>query len=304
MKLTLFRKVFLSLTVAVFLSSAAAGSGINITTTILPFKHFIETVGGELVEVDVLISPGANPHTYEPTPGQLKDVSDAMMYVKVGSGVEFELAWMEKIIALNRNIVVCNGSDGLELLEMTEGNHTTHREEDEHRTQDDEAYDYQGKDPHVWLSPKNAGVIVKNIRDCLIQVDAENAEIYSLNADQYLTELELLDRKIREVLSSAPTKLFIVSHPAWGYFAHDYNLTQIAIEVEGKEPSPKHVAKVIETAREHNITTILVSPQSNPEIARVIADEIEGRIVYADPLAEHYIESLLAVADRIRRSNE
>lgn len=287
----------LSLLVAVCVSDATASladAKIKVITTLLPFKEFVETVGGNGVEVSALIPPGASPHTYELAPSQLREVSQARLYVKTGSGVEFEEVWLEKIVGLNEKMVVCNSSESLELREM----------ESDHHNDGDEYNDHHGKDPHVWLSPRNAKIIVENVRDCFIQLDPSNIEVYHRNAQKYIRQLDDLDRTIQERLSELPDRWFIVFHPAWGYFARDYNLNQIAIQVQGKEPSPKYIVQVIEKARKLGIKTLFVSPQANPKTAQLIATEIRGTVAFANPLAEHYIENLQGVAELISKSYE
>lgn len=262
----------------------------KVVTTILPYKGFIEAVGGTRVQVTVLVPPGANPHVYELTSGQLKKVSAAALYVKTGTNIEFELNWMDKITALNPNMQVCNTAEGIPLLDMdTHGNHPK-------QERDADIHHHEGKDPHVWLSPINAMRIVENIKDALADLDPAHAQEYAQNAENYKKSLVLLDTEIRQKVSGLSVRAFIDFHPDWGYFAHAYGLQQIAIEVEGKEPSAGQLAEVIRTAKKYGIKTVFVSPQINPKTAGVIADEIRGRVALVDPLAEDYIRNLREVA--------
>jgi zinc transport system substrate-binding protein len=258
---------------------------IGVVVTLLPQAEFVERVGGDRVHVTVMVPPGADPHTYEPTPGQMADFTKAHMYAKVGSGVEFELVFLDRLLVQNQTMMVVDCSDGLQLMEMVEHEHQEHSENEHH----------SGNDPHVWLSPRNAKIMVENIYQGLVQVDKEGAEYYNKNRDTYLAELDQLDKEIGEGLKSTKNRRFLVFHPAWGYFAKDYNLEQIAIEIGGKEPSAKDITYLVQEAKKHNIKVIFASTQFNPQSAEVIAKEIGGRVVFIDPLVRNYLENMRLV---------
>ena len=248
------------------------GEKIQVVVTIPPLADFVESVGKDKVDVTVMVPPGASPHTYEPTPSQLKKVSQAKMYVKVGSGVEFELTWMEKLVGVNQYMMVVNSSEGIEVV---------------------------GNDPHVWLSPANARIMVENICDGLVKVDRENEEYYVENKNQYLEELTQLDKYIRERLEGIVEKKFMVYHPSWGYLAREYGLEQIPIEHAGKEPTAKEIKDAVEMAKKDDIKVVFVSPQSTTKSAEVIAKEIGGEIVSIDPLVQSYIPNMRTVIEQL-----
>jgi zinc transport system substrate-binding protein len=247
----------------------------GVIVTILPQAEFAKSVGGEKVEVTVMVPPGADPHTYELTPNQMKKVSGAELYAKVGSGVEFELAWLNKITAQNKDMLVVDCSQGINLLQQTG---------------DDE--EEEGMDPHIWMSPLNVKVMVENICDGLVEIDPENKAYYEANRDAYLQKLTQLDQEIKEGLSGVTNRVFMVYHPAFGYFAKEYDLTMLSIEKEGKEPTAAGLARLIDQAKEHNIKVIFASPQFNPQSAKVIAGQIGGKVILIDPLAEDYIANM------------
>ena len=248
---------------------------IQTVVTIPPLADFVQNVGEDKVEVTVMVPPGASPHTYEPTPSQLKEVSQAKIYVKVGSGVEFELTWMDKLIGVNKEMMVVNSSEGIEVME---------------------------NDPHIWLSPLNAKTMVENICNGLIKIDSENEEYYVKNKNQYLQELTELDKYIRERLDGIENKRFLVYHPSWGYFAKEYGLEQIPIEQAGKEPTAKELENVVEIADKHNIKVVFVSPQFTTKSAEVIAKEIGGETMLIDPLAQSYIPNMRIVIEKLTQS--
>lgn len=253
---------------------AAKDDKIGVAVSILPQVEFVEQVGGEKVKITLMIPPGANPHIYEPTPAQLKRVSEAKIYFKVGSGIEFELVWMNKIVACNRKMLVVDCSRGISLID---------------------------NDPHIWLSPKNAVKMVENIYQGLIQVDPDNKDYYLTRKQIYIQRLIELDQKISEKLARKKKRKFIAYHPAWIYFAREYGLEQIPIEKEGKQPTLKEILKVINRAKVDKIGLIFVSPQFDPKGAKLIAKEIKGEIVVADPLAKDYIQNMNKIAEILEK---
>jgi len=248
----------------------AGEEGIGVVVTILPQEDFVENVGGDRVQVMVMVPPGASTHTYEPTASQLKEVSKAKVYFKVGSGVEFEQAWMDKIMSVNPDMQVVDCAEGITKM---------------------------GKDPHIWNSPVNAIVTVENICDGLCQVDPEHEAYYMANRDKYLQELNDVDIYIHERLDGfTGNRVFMIYHPAFGYFAAEYALTQIAIEHKGKAPTPKVIQDCVDKARQYNLSYIYVAPQFATKDAETIAHEIGGQTVFMDPLPRDYIASMRSVA--------
>jgi len=245
---------------------------IGIVVTILPLADFVEQVGRDKVKVTVMVPPGASPHTYEPTPIQIKKISQAQLYIKVGSGIDFELAWMDKISGVNKDMLIGDSSQGIKLIE---------------------------RDPHIWLSPGNAKIMVQNIYQTLTEIDPLSREYFERNAREFIKSLDELDEEIKVKLKGIKNKRFLSYHPSWSYFAKDYNLTQIAIEDEGKEPSAAFLVGIIEQARTYDISIILVSPQFNTKSAEVIAQEIGARIIIADPLSRDYLKNLKRLAGEI-----
>jgi len=266
-------------------NGSSTNQKIIIAVTIAPQKEFVEAIGGNRVEVLLMVPPGASPHTYEPTPSQLSKLERAAMYAKVGSGIDFELAWLDNLIDINKEMLVIDCSSGITLQEITASYN------DEH-----EDGGHSNLDPHIWLSPANARIMVENIARGLIQIDSSNKSYYESNRNSYLAELAQLENAINDSLSSITNRIFMVYHPAWGYFATSFNLTMIPVEEEGKEPTLAGLANLIDQAKEHGIKVVFVSPQYSTQSAEVIAAEIDGMVVFIDPLAENYIDNLRSVA--------
>jgi zinc transport system substrate-binding protein len=259
----------------------------------LPQAEFVEQVGGDKVDVTVMVPPGASPHTYEPTPRQMVKIAEAEMYAMVGSNVEFEMVWMDSITDQNTDMLLIDCSEGTRLIIMSF----------DYLQKED--YQHNGSmDPHIWLSPVNAQIMVQNICDGLTEVDPTNKSYYEANRDFYLQELEELDKDIEEKLSDFTNRIFMVHHPSFGYFAEEYDLTMLPIEEEGKAPTPAGLAGLIEEAREHNVKVIFAEPQFNPEVAEVIADTIDGEVVFIDALAKDYNQNMRILADRLAEAME
>ena len=242
---------------------------IAVVVTIPPQQEFVERVGGDHVRVILLVPPGADPHTHEPAPAILAGVAEADLYAMVGSGIEFEIAWGEKIAALNPGMAVVNCSQGVEFI---------------------------AADPHIWTSPRNAKVMVENIRDGLIEIDPENAEDYRRNAAAYLDYLDTLDAEISALIAGSGVRVVLVDHPSWPYLARDYGFEEVAIESEGKEPSPKRIEHLIRLAEEEGIRVVFASPEHSTRSAGVIAEAIGGSVVTVSPLKKDYLDNMRQVA--------
>jgi zinc transport system substrate-binding protein len=248
-----------------------------VATTIAPLSDFVIAVGGDRVDVTVLVPAGAEPHTYEPTPSQMKDVAKANLYVMNGGGLEF---WMDKVLQVNKDMLIVDSSRGVKLVNESGGE----------------------TDPHIWISLRNAAIQVNNICSGLIQVDPKNGEYYRKNRDDYLQKLKALDGEFNQTFAAKSGRIFIVYHPAWTYFARDYNLDQVPILENEKEPGPKYLGSIIDLARRNNITVIFVEPQYNPKSAEVIAQEIKAKVVALDPLGQNYLENMRYAGQEIAKS--
>jgi zinc transport system substrate-binding protein len=213
----------------------------------------------------------------------MTQLSNAGMYAKVGSPVEFELTWMDKLIGINQSMLVVDCSQGIDLTESQDP-------------------DEPGLDPHIWLSVKNAKIMAQNICDGLVQVDATNKAYYEENCAAYLEELTKLDSDLATDLSGVSNRSFIVFHPAFGYFARDYNLTQIGVEQEGKEPDADYIVRLIKEAKEKDIRVVFVSPQYSTKSAESIAKEIGGQVVIIDPLAKDFIGNMRAIESAMKQA--
>jgi len=242
-----------------------------------------------------MVPPGASPHTYEPTPGQLEEISKAKIYAKVGSGIEFELAWMDKIIKMNGEMLVVDCASRVKLFTVSYKyvEAAVYYEYDE---SDEAKSDLKGIDPHIWLSPANAKVMVENIYEDLVKIDPQRKEYYKKNLDSYLLELDKLNDEIVQTFSGKENKKIIVFHPTWAYFAKDYGIEQVPIEEEGKEPTAKGIEDLISQAKEYNIKVIFASPEFSTKSAWTVAGEIGGEVFLVSSLKKDYLENMRKAA--------
>jgi len=278
-------------------ASVAEDKVLNIACTIPPEEEFIRAIGGDRVNVTLMVPPGASPHTFEPTPSQITALESADLYIALGSGIEFENRWLSKIKKMYPDLKIINGSERIMLLPNT----PHHHEEEENDHHEEEAEEEGPTDPHVWLSPKNAAVIVNATCDALSDLKPELKEEFSHNRDIYLDELGALDTSIRKSLDNIPSRTILVYHPAFGYFCRDYNLTQLSIEENGHEPTGKGIGEVISDAKAANITLVFSEPESSQQGAVTLAKEINGTVVMISPLSGDYLKNMQHIADSIAR---
>ena len=259
----------------------------TVFVSILPQAYFVERVGGERVDVSVLVGPGYSAATYEPTPRQMAELGQARVYFRIG--VPFENVWTERIIKANPNMKVVDTRRGIELLPMKARHHGEH--EDHHH------HGKSLKDPHIWTSLRLVKIQAQNICDALIGEDPAHTAYYENNLRAFHSDLDKLDREVTEILRNLKTRQFISFHPAWGYFARDYGLEQIPIEVEGKEPGARALADLIKRANQEGIKVVFVQAQFSTKNAETVARAIGGRIVRIDPLAKDFLKNMMKIAE-------
>ena len=281
------RTRLLSFIVLVCMPAALLGADrIQVFVTVLPQQTFVEQIAGTRVQVEALVGAGSNPHTYEPTPGQIARLAEAEVYF--GIGLPMEAAWMKRIRAVNPEIRVVDLSDGISRrrLEAHEHEHDRETERDHHHESDSE------QDPHIWTSPPLVIGMAERIATTLSELDPAQAAEYQSRLADFVAELKELDADTRAQLDRLKHRRFMVYHPSWGYFADTYGLTQIPIEAEGKEPGPRRLAALVDQARREDVRVILAQPQMSTKAAEQVAQEIGGRVEVVDTLAADYIGTI------------
>ena len=265
---------------------------LTVSVSVLPQEFFVEKIGGDKVSINTLIPPGASPVSYEPTPRQIADLVNSKIYVKVGHpSFPFEKKWFEKIIS-GKKIIAVNMSAGIDYRFVEKHDYN---EDHNHRAEETGI----SNDPHVWVSPACVKKASENILKALIEADPENSKYYTANYEVFKKEIEKIQQQIHLILQGVnkENNKFMVFHPSWGYFADEFGLQQIAIESNGKEPSAKGIASIIDQAKLNNIKVIFIQKGFNSSAAQVIAKEIKGKVVEIDPLAKNWLENLKKVAE-------
>ncbi|ACS81487.1 metal ABC transporter solute-binding protein, Zn/Mn family [Maridesulfovibrio salexigens] len=273
--------------------SVAAAEQFQTTVSIAPLKYFVEKIGGENVKTNIMVKAGSSPATYEPQPKQMADLSKSEIYFAIG--VPFEQAWLPRFKSANSNLEIVNLGEAVIHRSMKAH---IHEDEGEHgHTHHDDHGEAKVKDPHVWLAPPLVRVISQKILETLIEHDPENAATYTSNYLSFAAEINDIDSELLKTFTQKGQKFsFMVYHPSWGYFADTYALNQIPIELEGKEPSPKKMAQLIEFAKTNSVKAIFIQPQFSQKSAQTIANAIDAKVLIADPLAEDWTANLRRTA--------
>ncbi len=260
-----------------------AGDGVfDVWVSVLPQVEIVQRVGGGRVTVQTLVQPGHSPTTYEPTPRQLAALWDADLLVR--TGVPFERSLLAKVTSLHPELKIADASSGIQ-LEPMEGGHGGH--------------DHGAMDPHIWLDPILVKVQAATVRDALCGLAAGYCTEFDANLARYLEELDQVDRRVRAILEPVAGRTLHVFHPAYGYFARRYGLRQAAVEVAGKEPTPRQMAAFVEEARQAGAKVLFVQPQFLGNGARAAAEAVGSELVVLDPLAADLLANLERMAARI-----
>lgn len=258
-----------------------------ISVSILPQKYFVEQLAGDLVEVNVMIPPGASPATYEPSVSQLGKLDQSVVYMRIGH-VGFERSWMEKIENVNPDMKIVDLSEGIDII--LDENMEEHKQH---------GHTHHGSDPHIWMSVMNARIIARNIHRELLTLFPGDKEYLSSQLDQFNLSLDSLHQAIIGTLDGMANRNFMIYHPALTYYARDYGLVQYPLEVGGKTPSPAHLKEMTDLAKRHQISIILIQNQFDRRNAEVLAAECGSEIITFDPLSLNWSEQMGYIAQQL-----
>lgn len=274
--------------------------------SIPPQAYLVQRVGGAHVRVHVLVGAGQSPHTYEPTPRQLAQLSDARAYFTVG--LPFERQILSKLAGQTRGLEFVDTVEGIALRGLTEdevtaGAHDHHGHDCDHdHTHGEHEHTVGEPDTHTWLDPRHARHQAERIRDALRRLDPKHAEAYDANYESLAAELDALHARIAEALAPYEGEEFFVFHPAYGYFADAYGLRQVAVEVGGREPTARELGALIDRARETGARVIFYQPQYSKTAAETIAKAIGGRVAALDPYTSDYIRDVELLAEQLEQA--
>lgn len=289
--------------------AVSAAPDISCFTTIAPAADLIERVGAGAVDVEVLVPSGQNPHTYSPKPRTMTQLARSQIFFAVGLPLEDRL--IQKVRSTKANLEIIQLDRGIDKRIMGDKHKHEHEHEHEHEhgTEHGRAGDHghhhghgQGADPHIWLSPVNAGIMADTIAEALIEADPQRAKLYRRNLEQLQENLDEVHREIQQLLKPLKGKTFYVFHPAFGYFGDTYGLEERAVEISGRSPKPRELRSLIQQAKRDNVRVLFVQPQFDTDSARTIARAINGSVVPLDPLDEDLLENFRTIARNLRES--
>jgi len=263
-------------------------ANINTVVSILPQKTFLKAIGGDHVNITVMVKPGSSPHTYEPKPSQMIDISKADIYLSID--VEFEKTWLPKFTNQNKNMQVFDVSKSITKKSISRHSHS--KQPNKHK---------ESLDPHIWTNTSNVKIIAKNILDALILVDKDNKNYYTNNYNNFIKKINKTKQTILTILKDIkPNSKFMVFHPAWQYFANEFNLVQMAIEIDGKSPKPKELIYILKEAKEENIKAIFTAPEFSTKTAKLLAKQLNIKVIPVSPLNPKWSKNLINLAIAIK----
>lgn len=248
---------------------------VTVTVTISPYKYFVDQIAKGKVDVNVMVSNGNNPETYEPYAQQMMELSKSALYLKVGS-IGFEQTWMKKLQDNAPDMKVIDTSVGIKPAKTPGGN----------------------IDPHVWMSCSNARIIASNILKALCQLEPKNKAFFEKNYQSLLSIIDKRDSTIKESFKKDPdlVRKFVIYHPILTYFARDYQLEQLAIEEEGREPSAAQLKSLIERARKEKIKFCLIQAEFANRNTTTFINESHTKPMDINPLQGDWNRAMLEAA--------
>ena len=314
----MFKKIFF--VTALLLASLLSAKPVVIAS-IAPVGYLAKAVGGDKIEVQSLAK--GDVHSYEPKPNDMKAVAKARIFI--AAGLEFEEAWIPRFKASAKNLVVVQSDAKIAKLKEEHSGHAEHDEgHGEHEVKDDkhsghaehaeqdekheahEEHDEEHEahaDPHVWLNPMLAITMARNISDALIAMDKANKDFYLENFQKLMNDLLAFDESAKNELAGLKNRKFVVYHPAWGYFAEHYDLEQISIERNGKEPKIDEMASTVKMIKDENIKVIFADPNRSQKSAQVLASQTGAKVELLDPLGYNLLENLKIAVRAIKDAN-
>lgn len=262
-----------------------------LSVSIEPQKFFLDTLVRDKYEIYTVIPSGSNPETFDPSPSQMVKVGKSKAYYQIGK-LGLENTWLNNIKYNNPDMVIVDCSQGIDVLE------------DHHEQGDINGHSHPNGDPHIWSSTKTALIVAKNMYNSLILLDKGNQELYLDNFINLERRINRTDSIIKTYLANAPSKSFIIYHPALSYFSNEYGLNQLTIEVDGKAPTPKQLSQLIQRAKKENVKVIFVQAEFDQKNAEVIAEETGAKIVPFNPLSYNWDKEMINIAKALALKDE
>nr|WP_320113903.1 zinc ABC transporter substrate-binding protein [uncultured Desulfuromonas sp.] len=280
----------------IFSAGSAMATPLNVVVSIAPQRYLVHAIAGDLADVAVLIAPGQTPATWDPSPQSMTTLAKSDIVFPIG--VPFEEVWLPRLQQMLPNLQVADIRQGITLQPISGHHHHDDGEEHHHHDHD------EMMDPHIWLDPLHAITLAENITQHLCALAPQHQQIFTDGLNRLREQLLTTHEQVKQQLEHFHGRHFMVFHPSWGYFARRYHLEQLAIEIDGKEPSGAQLAQTAELARAKNVRVIFVQQQFSRKAAQAIADQIGAQVAILDPLAEDLPNTLLMTADKIAHALE
>lgn len=260
-----------------------------VTVTILPQKYFAEKIAGDKFEINCIVPLGSNPEAYDPSPSHLVHLGKSVAYFKIGY-IGFEMAWLDKLLQNNPGMKLYDTSKGVNFLSGT------------HACSDESVHMHiDSVDPHIWSSPKNAFIIARNMYAAFVELDPQNKSYYRKNYEKLVDEIHRVDQELTSKLSPSKGEMFAIYHPSLSYLARDYQLRQLSIELNGKEPSALYMKEAIDMARKNDVKVIFIQREFDVKQAQVFAKELNCEVFSINPLNYNWSNELMNIADAIAK---
>ncbi|WP_257927550.1 metal ABC transporter solute-binding protein, Zn/Mn family [Campylobacter lari] len=254
-----------------------------VSVSIAPQAYFVKQIAKDTLDINIVIPPNANEHTFEFKPSGILKLEKSDIYFT--ANLEFEKIWILKLKDNLKNTKIISTQNGIDFIPLQEHTHEGHH--------------HHGDDPHTWLDPLLAKTHAKNITLALIEQYPQNKAFYEQNLENFLKEMDALNLQIQALFKNVKNKHFLVYHPSWGYFAKRYHLSQIPVEIEGKEPKPKDLAKLAKLIQKEQIKAIFVPKGANNNTIEAMASNYNLKIIELDHLPSDYENELLKDAKNI-----
>jgi len=277
-------------------SRGAQGGKNLIAVSIPPQAWFVSQIAEKNADVLILVPPGQNPHNYEPTPKQIQNLSKAKAWIL--SGTEFEISLRPKIEKLFPDLLIIDGTEGVELRYLTE---SEHQECDDPDHNHDEALT-QYYDRHTWLGFEPAIIMAMKITSALAVIDNKNNDYYFKRMDLLIKEMDIAYSKLKNDLAPLYGKTVFVYHPSFGYFLDDFGIIQEAVEFDGKEPTPRQLNELIEKIKVEKPAAIFVQKQFPVNAAKTIANTVGAQVIELDPLAQNWLENIKHMGQALKKN--
>lgn len=284
-KLIIFSLLFIFIA-----GNASSEEKLKVFVSIMPQKFFTEQIGGEKVQVSVLVPQGRSPENFDPSARQIIELGKADVYLTMG--IQFENMFLGRL-KNSSSFSVYDISAGIE----KSGCHHHHGHGEEH-------HHHGEADPHIWTDPVKVKKAAENIASALSETDSANRDFYMANCRDFISRLDNLDRDIRSRLAPYKGRIFYVYHSALDYFAQRYGLVQKSIETGSREPSPAQIRKLVAEAEADGVKTIFMQPEFPAAGTQKIAAAIKGEIIMFSVLEYDYINNMTYLAESLTKAFE